>query len=335
MKEHRGHQRPVGGLSLDLDNLWSYLKTQGYDGWEDDPSYFDRAVPTILDQLDELGLKITFFVVGKDASLDKNREALREIAARGHEIGNHSFSHEPWFHRYDGERTSREVVDAEEAIEAATGIRPRGWRGPGFSFSSTVLEVLEARGYQYDASTFPTFLGPIARIFFLATSRLDSEEKKLRSQLYGSVKDGFRSLKPFHWELGGERQILEVPVTTLPFVRTPVHASYLHYLATFSEPAAGAYWRMALTACRAAGIRPNFLLHPTDFLGGDDVPEMRFFPAMDVPGEVKRLRTGLFLRRFIESHEVLPMGAYARRVTEKLSELSGLSTASSSAAPFC
>ena len=90
--------RGMASLSLDLDNQWSYMKTHGDAGWESFPSYLDVVVPRALEFLKAKGLSITFFIVGQDAALDKNRESLRSIAAAGHEIGNHSFNHEPWLH---------------------------------------------------------------------------------------------------------------------------------------------------------------------------------------------------------------------------------------------
>ena len=95
-------QKPIASLSLDLDNKWSYLKTHGDPGWEDFPSYLDTVVPRVLRFLEERSLTITFFVVGQDAALERNHDALTALAAAGHEIGNHSFSHEPWFHLEDG-----------------------------------------------------------------------------------------------------------------------------------------------------------------------------------------------------------------------------------------
>ncbi len=64
-------------ISLDLDNQWSYMKTHGDSGWDKFPSYFDIVIPRVLDILDKLSLKITFFIVGKDAALEKNRDALK------------------------------------------------------------------------------------------------------------------------------------------------------------------------------------------------------------------------------------------------------------------
>jgi peptidoglycan/xylan/chitin deacetylase (PgdA/CDA1 family) len=127
---------PSASLSLDLDNLWSYLKIHGDPGWESFPSYLDVVVPRVLAFLAERGLRITFFVVGQDAALAENRQALASLAAAGHEIGNHSFRHESWLHLYSETELEEELARAEAAIEDATGRRPEGFRGPGFSLSA-------------------------------------------------------------------------------------------------------------------------------------------------------------------------------------------------------
>ena len=88
------------------------------------------------------------------------------IPDSGHEVGNHSFHHEPWLHLYSPEEIEKEVENAEEAIANATGVTPRGWRGPGFSFSPNLLNVLAKRDYRYDGSTFPTYMGPLARMYY-------------------------------------------------------------------------------------------------------------------------------------------------------------------------
>src|SRR5882724_4054143 len=83
--------KPLASLSLDLDNEWSYLKTHGDAEWRRLPSYLDTVVPRVMKFLAAReNQRITFFVVGQDAALKKNEEAIASIAHAGHEIGNHS-----------------------------------------------------------------------------------------------------------------------------------------------------------------------------------------------------------------------------------------------------
>jgi hypothetical protein len=142
------------------------------------------------------------------------------------------------------------------------------------------------RGYRYDASTFPTFTGPIARLYYFMSAHLDAEEKRLRADLFGGFKEGFRPLKPYRWR-DHTGTLLEVPVTTMPVSRLPVHVSYVLYLSVFSEALALGYFRTALKMCRMAGVAPSVLLHPLDFLGCEDEPELCFFPGMGLGRERK------------------------------------------------
>ena len=75
--------KDYASLSLDLDNQWSYMKTHGDSGWQSLPSYLDTVVPRILEFLAARKLTITFFIVGQDAALPKNRAALASISAAG------------------------------------------------------------------------------------------------------------------------------------------------------------------------------------------------------------------------------------------------------------
>jgi hypothetical protein len=304
--------KPFASLSLDLDNQWSYMKTHGDAGWQSHPSYLDAVVPRILEFLAERRLTITFFIVGQDAALQKNAAALSAIAAAGHEIGNHSFRHEPWLHLYTPAELDEELDRAEDAIESATGVRPRGFRGPGFSLSEGTLDALRRRGYDYDATVFPNLLNPLARAYLFSTSKLTAEEKKQRSALFGTWKDAFRPVRPFQWRLrGGE--LLEIPVTTLPGLKLPMHLSYLVYLAKFSLAAARAYLGLALGACRLTGTHPSMLLHPLDFLGREDCPALAFFPGMDLPRERKLGFVAELFDILLAEREPVTMGEHARR----------------------
>jgi hypothetical protein len=306
--------KPIASLSLDLDNKWSYMKTHGDSGWESFPSYLDLVVPRVLEILRQRQLKITFFVVGQDAALQRNHAALRSLAEDGHEISNHSFHHEPWLHLYSKGQVETELKNAEDAIQSATGVCPIGFRGPGFSLSSDVIDVLTRRGYLYDASTFPTFLGPLARAYYFMKSRLDDNQHEERKNLFGSLSDGLRPLDPYRWQ-SPSGELVEIPVTTMPLFRLPVHLSYLLYLSSFSRALAVFYFRVALRLCGATGIRPSLLLHPLDFLGSDDEKDLSFFPAMQMPSKVKLAFVEQILDIYCHKFEVVTMQRHAVRIS--------------------
>ena len=295
--------QPTASLSVDLDNLWSYLRTHGDAGWESYPSYLPLLVPRLLEFLRQRDLTITVFVVGKDAEAEENQAVLKEIAQAGHEIGNHSFHHEPWLHLYSESRLEADITRAEETIEAATGVAPRGFRGPGFSLSLPTLKVLKRRGYRYDATTLPTFLGPLARAYYFRTARLDRDERERRAILFGNLSDGLRPIKPYRWRIG-EEGLVEVPVTTLPVLRTPIHLSYILYLATYSPRLANLYFCLAIRMFRLARVQPSLLLHPLDFLGFDDTDRLGFFPAMQKSSQWKSELLDKYLGEYCRAFRV-------------------------------
>lgn len=315
---------PLASVSFDLDNRWSYEMIHGEPGWDRYPTYLDRLVPRLLEVLEATGLRVTCFVVGRDAAEPAHHDVLGAIAAAGHEIGNHSFSHRPWLHRLSAAEIADEVTRAEDAIGAATGVRPRGFRGPGYSLSATALRVLRDRGYAYDASMLPAVTGPLARAWYFRTARLSPAQRAERHRLYGRVRDGFTPLRPYRWDLGDDGPtLLEMPVTTFPGLRVPMHPSYLLALAGRSPGAATAYFAAALGACRVAGVEPSLLLHPLDLLGGDDLTDeersrLAFFPGTGLPGARKRALVREVLDRLRRRFRVVPLGEHAAVADRRL-----------------
>jgi hypothetical protein len=307
-------KKTIASISLDLDNQWTYMKIHGDEGWDQYPSYLNIFVPHVLDILDELNLKITFFIVGKDTESEENNKYLRMITGRGHEVGNHSYHHESWLQTYSYEKIEKEIREAEEAIYNATGQRPKGFRGPGFSWSKDLLKVLESRGYQFDASTLPTYLGPLARMYYFKKSDLSKEEKKARKELFGKFSEGFRKLKPYKWDLGNGKSITEIPVTTMPVFKLPFHLSYLIYLGNISMPLMKLYLNTAIRMCKITKTPISFLLHPLDLIGGDQITQLAFFPGMNVSSTKKVEIFKKVIKTLSRHYHVVNMSTHAHYI---------------------
>jgi hypothetical protein len=319
-----GVRRPLASLSIDLDDLWSYQMIHGETTWSRGDSYLARLVPHLLDLLGLTGVRLTCFVVGRDAARPRHREVLGALAAAGCELGNHSHSHRPWLHRMTRSEIVDEVAGAEEAIGDATGVRTTGFRGPGYSVTPPVLEVLAERGYRYDASVLPTVIGPITRAVYFRRANLDAAQRAERAALYGRARDGLAPLRPFRWDLpGAPGGLVEVPVTTFPGLRLPIHVSYLLALSAAAPRVARSYFAAALAACRARRVEPSVLLHPLDLLGGDDLTDderrsVAFFPGAAMSGSRKRRVVTAVVRALQASFEVVPVGEHAAEADRRL-----------------
>jgi len=81
----------------------------------------------ILDILNEHNVKATFFVVGYNVRLYK--DLVRDIYMSGHEIGNHSYSHEP-FSKMSNEDILVDLARSQKILKEITGVYPKYFRPP-------------------------------------------------------------------------------------------------------------------------------------------------------------------------------------------------------------
>lgn len=103
-----------------------------------------RYTREILDILDEYGVKATFFFVGENVYYYP--EAAREVAARGHEIGNHTYTHPSAVKT--GEQALRDELRAcEDMVKNVTGQTPKLFRPPQGSWNTRVYEIARERDY--------------------------------------------------------------------------------------------------------------------------------------------------------------------------------------------
>jgi hypothetical protein len=99
----------------------------------------------------------------------------------------------------------------------------------------------------------------------------------------------------------------------MPWLRVPLHLSYLVYLGMFSRMAARTYLRAALCACKLSGTQPSILLHPLDFIGREDCPALEFFPGMSLSRARKLALVDEFFDLLLKEWEPVTMGEHARR----------------------
>lgn len=97
----------------------------------------------ILDILRDKGVRATFFLCG--ASVERYPELARRIVAEGHALGNHTYSHS-YLHLKSRAEIASEIDRTQDAIEKATGIRPKYFRPPHGVRWFSLWPVLRERG---------------------------------------------------------------------------------------------------------------------------------------------------------------------------------------------
>lgn len=102
-------------------------------------------LPALLEALKAHRARATFFVVGKEARA--HPEVLRSLAAAGHQVENHSFSHRD-VTRLSPLEMRREILLAASAIQDATGRRPTFFRPPLGAFDRNTFAACGAAGHR-------------------------------------------------------------------------------------------------------------------------------------------------------------------------------------------
>jgi hypothetical protein len=141
-------------ININFDSL---NEAYGFPANYRDPCFFEVA-ERFFKISDYYDFKYSIYIVGKDLEDGRYREAVKEWAIRGHEIGNHSFHHHMNLGALKPDELKAEVERSHELIAKTTGVPPRGFISPAWSTSEALLEALCDLGYEYDTSLFPSWL---------------------------------------------------------------------------------------------------------------------------------------------------------------------------------
>jgi polysaccharide deacetylase family protein (PEP-CTERM system associated) len=113
------------------------------------------ATDWVLDQLDELGVRATFFVLGTVAG--RHPGLVRRLHRDGHEIASHGWGHSR-LHRLTPDSFRDDVRRSKDLLEQLTGAPVLGYRAPTFSVvreTAWAIDVLAELGLLYDSSVYP------------------------------------------------------------------------------------------------------------------------------------------------------------------------------------
>ena len=97
----------------------------------------------ILSVLDRYRVKATFFLIGNQ--VERHSAVVREMAAAGHELGNHGYSHSR-LTTLSAEAVRREISRTQEAVKAAANVTPRWFRPPYGSYNDEIRQIAKEEG---------------------------------------------------------------------------------------------------------------------------------------------------------------------------------------------
>ena len=211
-------------INVDLDNLWIYEGEFGAPASQSYDALFATSLPRMLDIFDRFNVKSTLFVVGKDLERKSCQEFIADAVTRGHEIGNHSYSHPTNLKKMSLSEKEAQIMRCHELIVKHAGVVPAGFRGPGYYVDRDMLEILMRENYFYDSSVLPSVANQVMALHvFLKTGRFTDKVFGLRRFMFAS-----QNPTRIQSRISPAKSLIELPITTAPFLRWPFHTTYLY-----------------------------------------------------------------------------------------------------------
>lgn len=283
----------LSALSVDLDGLAHYHRLHGLPAPAPGPDpVYGRAAERFGELCARLGLRGTAFCVGRSLEEPAAAAAVRRLALAGHELANHTLSHDYALARLPAAAAAAEVRGGAEALARACGRRPVGFRAPGYAISPAVAAVLAEDGYRYDASAFPAlpyYLGKAAVLGALRLAGRPSAAVLDRPRVLLAPRAPYRPAAAEPYARGA-----------LPFLELPVATGLLGFplIGTFVATLPG--W--AVGALSGAARRRPYLdleLHGLDLLDASEVDPRLAARRRDlaVPLAARLARLAAFVRR--------------------------------------
>jgi len=231
MKKNAAEARePVlNAITIDVEEWFDTVMFGEGRGFASRTSGLPGDVARILELLDGLSVKATFFILGSVAR--KYPDTIKRIAAAGHETASHGGTHRSVF-RMERDEFRRDLADSRAALEKMTGKAPIGYRAPTFSVlkdEAAYLAAVREAGYAYDSSLYPVLLSRRPRAPYTAPCGLLEfppsvfsfsglklpflggtflrllPEKFLTARLSGLNQSGLPGMLYFHsWEFAGD-----------------------------------------------------------------------------------------------------------------------------------
>jgi hypothetical protein len=297
----------LASISIDLDGLAHYARLHGLpaEALADGASTaVARLAPGRLAEiLDGAQAKGTFFAIG-DEIAPAGTEALQAVANAGHEIGNHTRSHPYDLTRLSPEDQRAEIEGGAAAIEAAVGTRPIGFRAPGYTLSSGVLQHAHETGHGYDSSAYPAAPYYLAKAGILGLMRLGGKTSAAildRPRVLFAPRLPYRPSRNEPYARGGAEP-LELPITVDPVMRVPFIGTTLCTLPL------GAVRLLYRSVRRLPFI--NLELHGIDLLDATDGSGPRLAAAqrdlrIDAAAKIARLRE--VIGWLAQDYELVPL----------------------------
>lgn len=202
-------KEPMLAITVDIEDWYHIPSVTGspfsqylsvndfFSKWKGRYDFLSDSTKRVLDLLDDLDVRATFFVVAD--VINYYPGLLEKIVERGHEIACHGLHHICFLHPKTKKplvsqaEFEYQVSEGKRRLEEVAGQEIIGFRAPNAYIAGWMLDSLEKVGYKYDSSVSLNSL----------SNKLDSRPKKMGTAPYYPKRGSLG--------VGDEERILEIP----------------------------------------------------------------------------------------------------------------------------
>jgi len=216
-------------VSVDLDEIPNYFAIHGLrepTGPERSLVY-DLALDRLTDLAQAARIPLTLFVVGADLVRAEAAAKVRAAHERGFEVANHTLDHRYDLVRLGHGEIARQIGEGARVIEDVTGVRPAGFRAPGYTMNDDVFGILADLGVTYDSSVFPCPVYWAAKAAAIGVIRARGRASRSildTPAVLAAPTRPYRVGRPY-WQRGAG--IVELPIQVTPGIRLPFIGTFL------------------------------------------------------------------------------------------------------------
>ena len=309
----------LAALSVDLDSLPHYCRIQGVPesalSEEAQALVATKAIPRYLELFAQAKVPATFFVIGSDLGCLELVQALKASHSAGVELANHSFSHDYALSRRPAAQIEADLKQCEDAMVSTLGVKPVGFRAPGYTMTAAMLAAVQARGYSYDSSAFPAAPYYAAKASVMAVLQVVGRPSRAvldspKVLLAPRVPYRPSSSNPY---ARGSAPLVELPMSVSPWARVP-------FIGTFATSMPWPVVEATFRRLRHDQLF-NFELHAVDVLDVSDgiAPQLASQQRdLRVPVAQKLKRLSTLFSWLAEDREAVTLEQAARRLSPSL-----------------
>lgn len=174
----------------------------------------------MLDLFKKAGAPVTLFLIGRTIHNTDCCTIIQRFLKEASfpvEVASHSMTHPYNFHRLTYTEKKSEALSSKAILETKLETEVLGFKSPSYHFDETMPEILKTTGYLYDSSIWPSSM--------IIPMKIISGKR----QNYGRWNHVFFPNRPFKHT----HNLWEIPVNCSPFLRLPLHSSFIMALGRF------------------------------------------------------------------------------------------------------